>query len=371
MVAQNEKLGHNGATARSSGGSVTAAITLPNTDQSRNYTLDGLGNWKTSVYTPAGGNYTTDQRSHNYVNQITQVIENPPGALTAFEYDSHATPTTGNGNLTNDGTLIYAYDAYNRLIQVNRVSDGLIIATYVYDAVNRRVRKTIFNGGLTGRVPNSTTGTWGVTQRYVYSPYGTITVLNADWSTPPVGTQPLVNNLYQVPMASGMDSVAGLYYERNRNHPPSLGSVSRQDPLQYINGANTYQFVMGNPVGHVDPWGTAEYLVDPIGGGGGDLESDPGGVLETGGIPGYPSEGAVGPSTDPVNKAVLSNAAQSSAACPVQPWPNGPGGPMMNPKYGFPKVPTPPPPPLPPPNWYFNPPGPVILPNGQFLGFWD
>jgi hypothetical protein len=44
---------------------------------------------------------------------------------------------------------------------------------------------------------NSTTGTWDVTQRYVYSPYGTITVLNADWSDPASGTQPIVNNLYQ------------------------------------------------------------------------------------------------------------------------------------------------------------------------------
>jgi hypothetical protein len=31
---------------------------------------------------------------------------------------------------------------------------------------------------------DGTSGTWGVVQRYVYSPYGTITVLNADWSTP-------------------------------------------------------------------------------------------------------------------------------------------------------------------------------------------
>ncbi len=69
-----------------------------------------------------------------------------------------------------------------------------------------------------------------------------------------------------------LDPVTGLYYTRNRNCSPSLGSVLRQepksrlsagvahreinqDPLQYINGANTYQFVMSNPVGRVDPWG--------------------------------------------------------------------------------------------------------------------
>ena len=69
-----------------------------------------------------------------------------------------------------------------------------------------------------------------------------------------------------------LDPVTGLYYTRNRNYDPSLGSVLRQepksrlsagvahreinqDPLQYINGANTYQFVMSDPVGAADPWG--------------------------------------------------------------------------------------------------------------------
>ncbi len=99
---------------------------------------------------------------------------------------------------------------------------------------------------------DSTTQTWGVVQRYVYSPYGTITVLNADWSTPPTGTQPLVNNLYQ---GMTLDAVTGLYYERNRDYSPSLGRWMEQDPAQFINGANTYQFVNSSPAGNVDAEG--------------------------------------------------------------------------------------------------------------------
>jgi len=53
-----------------------------------------------------------------------------------------------------------------------------------------------------------------------------------------------------------LDPVTGLYYARNRNYSPSLGRWINQDPAGYINGANTYQFVMSNPVGNVDPWGT-------------------------------------------------------------------------------------------------------------------
>ena len=36
-------------------------------------------------------------------------------------------------------------------------SDGFQIATYYYDAGNRRVRKTVMNGGLSGNIPNGTT----------------------------------------------------------------------------------------------------------------------------------------------------------------------------------------------------------------------
>ncbi len=101
---------------------------------------------------------------------------------------------------------------------------------------------------------NSTAGSWGVTQRYVYSPYGSITVLNADWSTPPAGTQPVVINLYQ---GMTLDAVTGLYDERFRNYLPGLGTWISQDPLSYVNGANTHRFVGSGPVDSVDPSGLA------------------------------------------------------------------------------------------------------------------
>jgi RHS repeat-associated protein len=94
-----------------------------------------------------------------------------------------------------------------------------------------------------------------VTQRYVYSPYGTISILNASTGEP-AGITPAVNNLYQ---GMALDPVTGLYYARNRNYSPSLGRWINQDPAGYINGANTYQFVMSNPVGNVDPWGTVTF----------------------------------------------------------------------------------------------------------------
>jgi RHS repeat-associated protein len=45
---------------------------------------------------------------------------------------------------------------------------------------------------------------------------------------------------------------------RNHRSAPSLGRWMEQDPAQYINGANTYQFVDSSPVGNVDAAGLSD-----------------------------------------------------------------------------------------------------------------
>lgn len=63
---------------------------------------------------------------------------------TTFEYDAA-------GNLTYDGVFRYVYDAWNRLVEVRKAAsssvDGATIATYGYDALGRRVTRSIQNSG--------------------------------------------------------------------------------------------------------------------------------------------------------------------------------------------------------------------------------
>src|SRR5690606_25890426 len=137
------ELSDDGGYTATGGGSITIPISLPNTDTSRDYDLDGLGNWKQTDYIPVGGTATIDLRQHNKLNEITsRKVGDDTKVL--FAYDG----TTGasNGNLEDDGTLELSYDALNRLIQVKRKSDSATIGQYVYDALNRRVSKTISNG---------------------------------------------------------------------------------------------------------------------------------------------------------------------------------------------------------------------------------
>ncbi len=180
----NRLLDYQRGVLASGGGSVTTPITLPNTDASRSYNLDALGNWSSSVYTPEGaGSSITDQRNHNKLNEITIRTLTGQSSVT-FEYDG--TSGASNGNLTYDGTLVYQYDALNRLITVSTYRSGtaspdwggvgsgtvgseviagggttgtveVVLASYVYDATNRRIRKTVTNGGLAGDIPNGTT----------------------------------------------------------------------------------------------------------------------------------------------------------------------------------------------------------------------
>ena len=70
----------------------------------------------------------------------------------------------------------------------------------------------------------------------------------------------------------GITGTISAPYARNRNYSPSLGMWISQDPLQYVNGANTYQMEISGPVGAVDPGGLAGHTLSgwipgaPIGG---------------------------------------------------------------------------------------------------------
>jgi len=131
--------------------SVQTAITLPGADTQRTYNLDGLGNWRRMAQTPVGGNETTEVRRHNHVNQITKFGSD---AVTYGHGDNeNDAAAQGNGNIVNDGTRRFVYDAFNRIKEVYKESGGVFntqIAAYTYDALGRRIRMETTHGGLSG-----------------------------------------------------------------------------------------------------------------------------------------------------------------------------------------------------------------------------
>ena len=252
---------------------------------SQDYGLDALGNF-TNVTT----NGTPQTRTVNAQNQYTSVGSGTP------TYDK-------NGNLTTDPTTgnTMVYDAWNRLVTVKNGSTTL--ASYQYDALSRRVvevdgsttRDVYFdgnnaieerlNGGSTasmqyvwdplasntlveidqassryyvqqdanGNVTALLNTSGAVVERYVYSPYGGVTIYNSTWTTVRSSSSYDMRVLYQ-----GMryDPTVGLYNADERVYSPTMQVWLQMDPIGFAGGTFVQtQFVGDNPVNRTDPMG--------------------------------------------------------------------------------------------------------------------
>jgi RHS repeat-associated protein len=249
------------------------------------WNLDPVGNWNTKTT-----DSTTETRSHSEANEITGIVISNQSSVISHD---------ANGNLTNDVTQSYAYDENNRLVSVSSASS--VVGEYSYDALGRRISKTITNGatcfyydgariieehdcGITVQVVLSTytygnyidevltkttpSGTlyhhqntlWSVhaltdasgnvVERYNYDAYGKLTVLDPAGS--PIMSPPLTAFTFT---GREFDSESGLYHYRARTYSPVLGRFLSRDPLEYVNGMNLYEYCCSNTPQGLDPWG--------------------------------------------------------------------------------------------------------------------
>jgi RHS repeat-associated protein len=190
-----------------------------------------------------------------------------------------------NGNLTSDGTNTYTWTARNQLATIS----GPVPASFVYDGVGRRMRKTI-NGTITDvlydglnsiqevsgaaaaslltglgvdeylvRADTSgasalltdalgstlaLTDTAGAVQtQYAYEPFGATSTTGAPSS-----------NGFQY--TGRENDGTGLYYYRARYYHPGLQRFISEDPIGFLgDGPNLYSYVNNNPLSFGDPLG--------------------------------------------------------------------------------------------------------------------
>lgn len=267
-------------TAVATGTLNNGAVNVPTGSESFNYDL--LGNRITATQNGTSTSYVT-----NNLNQYTSYSTT---TTTALGHDS-------NGNLISEGVRTFQYDVENRIIAV----DGGSTSSYGYDALGRRVRKTVagtttwfYHDGINvieeqdnahattatyvfghvvdeilhmqrgainlfyahdalGSVVALTDQTGQVVERYAYSAYGEVTI--RDGANNVMMTSAFGNSYMFASRA--FDSQLNGYYNRLRQYSSKLGRFTQRDPLGFIDGPSLYQYGHSSPGNQTDPLGLA------------------------------------------------------------------------------------------------------------------
>ncbi|OQX00570.1 MAG: hypothetical protein BWK73_48095 [Thiothrix lacustris] len=206
-----------------------------------------------------------------------------------------------NGNLLNDGTHIYTYNAQNRLASV----DGT--TAYSYNADDQRVKKTVPTGTTlyawdNDRIIGEYTTANGAAQQATETVYfgntpvavvqnGNIYRIHADqidtprvitdtvgktvwaWDSKPFGeTLPdedpdkdgLTLHYSQRFPGQTFDTETGLHYNFHRDYNPATGRYVQSDPIGLDGGMNSFGYVGGNPLARTDLRGQWWQTTPPV-----------------------------------------------------------------------------------------------------------
>ena len=92
-----------------------------------------------------------------------------------------------------------------------------------------------------------------VVERYVYDPYGKVTIYNEGRTS----TVSWANSKQNEILFCGyrFDPETGLYHVRHRMYHATLGFWLQRDPLGYVDGMSLYEYCRGQPSATVDPQG--------------------------------------------------------------------------------------------------------------------
>ncbi|QUI24760.1 DNRLRE domain-containing protein [Vallitalea pronyensis] len=269
--------------------------------QELTFTYTAKGELKTELL-PNGNTiiYTYDPRG-NMTKRDEKQSDGTIINTTTFDYDAanqlikinglSITSHDGNGNMTSDGTYNYTWSSADRLIQVNKVSDNSLVATYKYDNIGRRVYANtneqeiyFLYDGYSNNVIAEIDEAGLLKKHYTWSPTGQLLCLTVDgitYYTVLNGHGDIVqltdingsvvaeytydawgNILSESGSAASLnpyryagyryDVTTGLYYLIDRYYSPAIGRFLSRDRIL---SNNIYVYCDNNPINSKDPDG--------------------------------------------------------------------------------------------------------------------
>jgi RHS repeat-associated protein len=299
-------------------------------NETRTYDLQGrltnqaLGTADTRVYgfdansnvTSAQNAFQTGSYGYDALDRLIQdSITSIPSSSVALGYDANGNRTSDGGgsyiylsasnrlsqyhgqtitldaagNTVSDGTYTYAY---NNAGQLQSVSQGATLGSYVYNHQRQRTRKTtaagttVFHYDLAGNLIAETQADGTPLRAYVWADNNpiaqvssgspeTLAYLHTDhegtprlatdagravvWrfegrafgDTAPTGSL-TVNLRYP---SQYFDAETGLHYNWHRYYDPKIGRYISSDPIGLAGGLNAYLYARANPLRYIDPTG--------------------------------------------------------------------------------------------------------------------
>jgi RHS repeat-associated protein len=238
-----------------------------------------------------GDNRTDQARVHDAADELTQ------DANYTYSYDQEGN-LIQKASIANPANLTsYSYNAQNQLVGVQTPAASI---SYVYDAVGRRIARSVngvtiryildgqnvrleldgsnalsaanthagldrllvrdqggtqlfFQTDALGSTTALTDASGAVVERYRYSAFGKLEVLNPDF-TAKAGNTPGQQFTFT---GREWEPEAALYFSRARYYDPDAGRFASRDPIGEVGGANLYGYVANNPINWSDHLGLA------------------------------------------------------------------------------------------------------------------
>ena len=291
------------------------------------WNLDMTGNWAGYLQKTSGTTDLDQDRSHNEVNEITDISETTGTAWATPVHDRAGNMTGVPKPASLSSSLTLKWDAWNRLVEAK---DGqTVIGIYEYDALHRRIKRHIDSqapdnpNGVDTYVHYFYNSAWQVletrdtttesappetlqpdwqyvwspryidapvlrdrntdadglcdderlyylndanfnvttlvdtsgdaVERYLYEPYGKVTMYDGSWANVRSASSCANVVLYT---GRERDPETGLCHCRRRHYSSEFGRFLSRDPNEFMDGVGLYSYARSNPAVNGDPSGS-------------------------------------------------------------------------------------------------------------------